>query len=24
MDESKCIVCGICYKVCPDYVFEIR
>ena len=21
MDETKCIGCGICYTVCPDYVF---
>jgi 2-oxoglutarate ferredoxin oxidoreductase subunit delta len=24
VDEEKCIVCGICYNVCPDYVFEIH
>lgn len=24
IDEEACIVCGSCYKVCPDYVFEIR
>lgn len=23
VDESKCILCGICYQVCPDNVFEI-
>ncbi len=21
--EDKCIGCGICYTVCPDYVFNI-
>ncbi|HIV20851.1 MAG TPA: 4Fe-4S binding protein, partial [Candidatus Scatomorpha stercorigallinarum] len=24
VDESKCIYCGICYTVCPDYVFTIE
>ena len=24
VDEDKCIVCGICYTVCPDGVFEIE
>ncbi len=24
VEEEKCIVCGMCYRVCPDYVFEIR
>ncbi|SHI42686.1 2-oxoglutarate ferredoxin oxidoreductase subunit delta [Dethiosulfatibacter aminovorans DSM 17477] len=24
VDHEKCIVCGICYNVCPDYVFEIH
>lgn len=24
VDEEKCIVCGTCFIVCPDYVFEIR
>lgn len=24
VDEDKCIHCGICYNVCPDYVFEIQ
>ena len=24
VDESKCIACGTCYRVCPDYVYEIR
>ena len=24
VDEEKCVVCGMCYRVCPDYVFEIR
>lgn len=23
VDENKCIGCGACYVVCPDYVFEI-
>ena len=23
VDETKCILCGICYNVCPDYVYEI-
>jgi len=23
VDEEKCILCGICYNVCPDYVYEI-
>lgn len=23
VDHDKCIACGICYNVCPDYVFEI-
>ena len=23
VDEKKCIGCGSCYTVCPDYVFEI-
>lgn len=23
VDEAKCIACGSCYAVCPDYVFEI-
>lgn len=23
VDQSKCIQCGICYNVCPDYVFEL-
>lgn len=23
VDDGKCIACGICYNVCPDYVFEI-
>ncbi|WP_319471366.1 4Fe-4S binding protein [uncultured Pseudodesulfovibrio sp.] len=22
LDQDKCIQCGICYTVCPDYVFE--
>ena len=24
IDEQKCIGCGNCYAVCPDYCFEIR
>lgn len=24
LEEDKCIACGICYTVCPDYVFERR
>ena len=24
VDESKCIYCGMCYTVCPDYVFSIE
>lgn len=24
VDTDRCICCGICYTVCPDYVFEIR
>jgi len=23
-DEKNCNLCGICYTVCPDCVFEIR
>lgn len=23
VDEEKCILCGVCYNVCPDYVYEI-
>ena len=23
IDEGKCIGCGVCYNVCPDYVFRI-
>lgn len=23
VDQEKCIQCGSCYKMCPDYVFEI-
>jgi len=23
IDEEKCIKCGTCYTVCPDYVYEI-
>ena len=24
VDQNLCIGCGICYKVCPDYVFTIE
>ena len=24
VDESKFIFCGMCYTVCPDYVFSIE
>ena len=24
VDETKCVACGMCYRVFPDYVFEIR
>ncbi len=23
VDQEKCIQCGSCYRMCPDYVFEI-
>lgn len=23
VNEERCIACGACYAVCPDYVFEI-
>ncbi len=23
IDHKKCTTCGVCYTVCPDYVFEI-
>lgn len=23
VDETKCVVCGICYDMCPDYVYEV-
>ena len=23
VDEEKCVCCGSCYQICPDYVFEI-
>lgn len=24
VDEERCIECGSCYTVCPDYVYEIK
>ncbi|MCI2061818.1 MAG: 4Fe-4S binding protein [Eubacteriaceae bacterium] len=24
IDQGKCIGCGICYKMCPDYVFTVE
>lgn len=24
VDNDKCITCGICYNICPDYVYEIK
>lgn len=24
IDREKCVVCGTCYLVCPDGVFEIK
>ena len=23
VDQEKCIQCGSCYRMCPDYVFEV-
>lgn len=23
VDQKSCIGCGVCYRICPDYVFEI-
>ena len=23
VDESRCVGCGLCYVVCPDYVFNV-
>lgn len=22
VDREKCVLCGTCYNVCPDYVYE--
>ncbi len=24
VDKEKCILCGICFNMCPDYVYEIK
>ncbi len=24
VDRDKCVGCGMCYTVCPDYVFSIE
>lgn len=24
INEEKCIGCGCCYKMCPDYVFTVE
>ena len=24
VDEDLCIGCGMCYKMCPDYVFTVE
>lgn len=24
VDLAACILCGMCFTVCPDYVFEIK
>ncbi|HIX66772.1 MAG TPA: 4Fe-4S binding protein [Candidatus Anaerostipes excrementavium] len=24
INEEKCIGCGCCYRICPDYVFTIN
>mgnify|MGYP000230657467 CR=1 FL=1 len=24
VDQDKCIGCGSCYRMCPDYIFEVR
>lgn len=24
IDQENCIYCGSCYRMCPDYVIEIR
>ncbi len=23
VDQDKCVQCGSCYKMCPDYVIEV-
>ena len=23
VDQEKCVGCGSCYRMCPDYVFEV-
>jgi NAD-dependent dihydropyrimidine dehydrogenase PreA subunit len=23
VDQGKCVVCGICYNVCPEVVYEV-
>lgn len=23
VDEEKCVACGTCFDVCPDFVYEI-
>ena len=24
VDKEKCIGCGNCYRICPDYVYQIQ